>query len=41
MTRPRLIPLIEQFDFACERLTGRLTGPDWTAETGPGRRSLR
>ncbi|MGW7411061.1 DinB family protein [Streptomyces sp. NPDC054863] len=27
MTGPRLTPLLEQFDFACERLTGRMTGP--------------
>ncbi|PZT70112.1 DinB family protein [Streptomyces sp. SW4] len=26
-TPPRLAPLLEQFDFACERLTGRLAGP--------------
>ncbi|MFF9687809.1 DinB family protein [Streptomyces sp. NPDC014623] len=26
-TPARLIPLLEQFDWACERLTGRLTGP--------------
>jgi hypothetical protein len=24
---PRLAPLLDQFDFACERLSGRLTGP--------------
>jgi hypothetical protein len=27
VTPPRLTPLLEQFAFACERLTGRLTGP--------------
>ncbi|MFE7481597.1 DinB family protein [Streptomyces sp. NPDC057552] len=27
VTPPRLIPLLEQFDFARERLTGRLAGP--------------
>ncbi|MFV0137567.1 DinB family protein [Streptomyces sp. HMX87] len=26
-TPPRLAPLLEQFDFACERLVGRLAGP--------------
>jgi hypothetical protein len=24
---PRLVPLLDQFDFACERLSSRLTGP--------------
>ncbi|MEI5036381.1 hypothetical protein RB201_38110 [Streptomyces sp. S1A(2023)] len=24
---PRLVPLLEQFDFACERLLTRLAGP--------------
>ncbi|MEU6447050.1 DinB family protein [Streptomyces sp. NPDC046979] len=37
MTPPRLIPLIEQFDFACERLTGRLTGP--AMDSGDGTRT--
>lgn len=27
MTSPLLAPLLEQFDFACERLSGRLSGP--------------
>ncbi|WP_327237887.1 DinB family protein [Streptomyces sp. NBC_01317] len=27
MIPPRLVPLLEQFDFACERLAGRLAGP--------------
>ncbi|MDJ0463662.1 DinB family protein [Streptomyces sp. H27-C3] len=27
MIPPRLVPLLEQFDFACERLVGRLSGP--------------
>lgn len=27
MHSPRLVPLLEQFDFACERLVGRLAGP--------------
>ncbi|MFJ2648036.1 DinB family protein [Streptomyces sp. NPDC087420] len=27
MIPPRLVPLLEQFDFACERLVGRLAGP--------------
>ncbi|MET9887759.1 DinB family protein [Streptomyces sp. NPDC006430] len=27
MTPPRLVPLLQQFDFARERLTGRMTGP--------------
>ncbi|MFH8569374.1 DinB family protein [Streptomyces sp. NPDC017993] len=27
VTAPRLDPLLEQFDFACERLAGRMTGP--------------
>ncbi|WP_330461421.1 DinB family protein [Streptomyces sp. NBC_00820] len=26
-TPPRLLPLLEQFDFACERLSGRMAGP--------------
>jgi hypothetical protein len=29
---PRLIPLLEQFDFARERLANRLSGPSVTAE---------
>ena len=27
MIPPRLAPLLDQFDFACERLSGRMTGP--------------
>ncbi|GGX80448.1 DinB family protein [Streptomyces fructofermentans] len=27
MIPPRLVPLLEQYDFACERLTGRMAGP--------------
>ncbi|MFD3543750.1 DinB family protein [Streptomyces sp. NPDC058662] len=27
MTPSRLVPLLQQFDFGCERLTGRLAGP--------------
>ncbi|MEN8650347.1 DinB family protein [Streptomyces sp. 21So2-11] len=27
MIPPRLVPLLEQFDFACERVVGRLSGP--------------
>lgn len=34
MTPPRLTPLLDQFDFACARLTGRLTGP--VTDSGDG-----
>lgn len=34
MTPPRLAPLLDQFDYARERLTGRLTGP--TVDSGNG-----
>ena len=31
---PRLIPLLEQFDFACERLTNRMAGPEGNSGDG-------
>jgi hypothetical protein len=31
----RLVPLLDQFDFACERLTNRIAGP--TGNSGDGR----
>ena len=35
MTTPlRLVPLLEQFDWACERLTDRMTGPAGDSGTG-------
>ena len=33
-TPPRLVPLLEQFDWACERLTDRMTGPAGDSGTG-------
>ncbi|MFE1331401.1 DinB family protein [Streptomyces microflavus] len=35
-TPPRLVPLLEQFDFARERLTGRLAGPLMDSGNGVG-----
>ncbi|MDN0195996.1 DinB family protein [Streptomyces sp. S.PNR 29] len=37
MTSPRLAPLLEQFDFACERLAGRMGGP--VMDSGDGART--
>jgi hypothetical protein len=37
MTPSRLVPLLEQFEFACERLTGRLAGP--AMDSGDGART--
>ncbi|NEE57439.1 DinB family protein, partial [Streptomyces sp. SID8455] len=36
VTPPRLVPLLEQFDFARERLTGRLAGPLMDSGNGVG-----
>ncbi len=33
---PRLIPLLEQYDFACERLLARLAGPLMDSGNGVG-----
>lgn len=36
-TGPRLTPLLDQFDWSCERLAGRLTGP--VMDSGDGSRT--
>lgn len=36
MTPPRLLPLLDQFDFARERLAGRLSGPVMDSGDGAG-----
>ena len=33
-TPPRLVPLLERFDWACARLHDRMTGPDGDSGTG-------
>ena len=31
---PRLVPLLEQFDWGCQRLHDRMTGPEGDSGTG-------